>query len=87
LNRCPESGSTEVTWLASGRCHYFWSFDPSGSTSLSRRVCNVLGLPSYRTCVIPVVPYVHDYQHEAAKYIQEIQGFDPLTQDFARACG
>ncbi|THU93595.1 hypothetical protein K435DRAFT_799581 [Dendrothele bispora CBS 962.96] len=25
-------------------------------------------------------------EHEAAKYIQECQGFDPLTQDYARAC-
>ncbi|THU83164.1 hypothetical protein K435DRAFT_844137 [Dendrothele bispora CBS 962.96] len=28
-----------------------------------------------------------DYQYEAAKYLQEIQGFDPLTQDYARARG
>ncbi|THU78947.1 hypothetical protein K435DRAFT_876070 [Dendrothele bispora CBS 962.96] len=32
-------------------------------------------------------PNFFDHLHEAAKYLQEIQGFDPLTQDFARACG
>ncbi|THU85793.1 hypothetical protein K435DRAFT_783166 [Dendrothele bispora CBS 962.96] len=76
LNRCPESSSTEVRWLTNGRDHYFWSFDPSGSTPLSRRVCDILGLPSYRSNI-----------YEAAKYLQEIQGFDPLTQDYAQACG
>ncbi|THU96406.1 hypothetical protein K435DRAFT_96599 [Dendrothele bispora CBS 962.96] len=88
LNRCRESGSTEVRWLANGRDHYFWSFDPSGSTPISRRVCNVLGLPNYRTCVAPKgSEKSFDYQYEAAKYLQEIQGFDPLTQDYARARG
>ncbi|THU96376.1 hypothetical protein K435DRAFT_797353 [Dendrothele bispora CBS 962.96] len=87
LNRCPESGSTEVRWLANGR-GYFWSFHPSGSNPLSTRVCNILELPNYRICVDPGEPYLFlDYQHEAVKYVQEIQGFDPLTQDYARARG
>ncbi|THU88858.1 hypothetical protein K435DRAFT_303165 [Dendrothele bispora CBS 962.96] len=87
LNRCPESGSTEVRWLTNGRDHYFWSFDLSGSTPLSRRVCNTFGLPNYRTNVELEGPISFDYQHEAAKYLQEIQGFDLLTQDYAQACG
>ncbi|THU79029.1 hypothetical protein K435DRAFT_698808 [Dendrothele bispora CBS 962.96] len=87
LNRCPESGSTEVRWLTNGRDHYFWSFDPSGSMPLSRRVCNILGLPRYRTSISSRTYNLFDYQYEAAKYLQEIQGFDPLTQDYARARG
>ncbi|THU85145.1 hypothetical protein K435DRAFT_869580 [Dendrothele bispora CBS 962.96] len=62
LCKSPESGSAGVRWLANGQDRYFWSFDSSESTPLSRR-------------------------HEAAKYIQEIQGFDPLTQDYTRARG
>ncbi|THU78689.1 hypothetical protein K435DRAFT_876356 [Dendrothele bispora CBS 962.96] len=87
LNRCPESGSTEARWFTNGRDHYFWSFDPSGSTPLSRRTCNILGLPKYRTSISSMVHNLFDYQYEAAKYLQEIQGFDPLTQDYARFCG
>ncbi|THU85598.1 hypothetical protein K435DRAFT_869105 [Dendrothele bispora CBS 962.96] len=87
LNRCPESGSTEVRWLTNGRDHYFWSFDPSGSTPLSRRTCNNLGLPKYKTSISSMVHNLFDYQYAAAKYLQEIQGFDPLTQDFAQTHG
>ncbi|THU91843.1 hypothetical protein K435DRAFT_967950 [Dendrothele bispora CBS 962.96] len=87
LNKCPESGSVEVRWLANGRDHYFWSFDPSGSVPLSRRVCNILGLPSYKTSISLRTPISYDYHSEAVKYLQEIQGFDPLTQDYARARG
>ncbi|THU77921.1 hypothetical protein K435DRAFT_786468 [Dendrothele bispora CBS 962.96] len=87
LNRCPESGSTEVRWLTNGRDHYFWSFDPSGSTPLSRRVCDILGLPKFRTSISSIVDKSIDYEFEAASYLQEIQGFDPLTQDYARARG
>ncbi|THU90268.1 hypothetical protein K435DRAFT_802138 [Dendrothele bispora CBS 962.96] len=87
MPRCPESGSTEVRLLTNGRDHYFWSFDPSGSTPLSRRVCGILGLPNYRMDVRPGGPRFYDYHHEEAKYLQEIQDFDPLTQDFARASG
>ncbi|THU88860.1 hypothetical protein K435DRAFT_865887 [Dendrothele bispora CBS 962.96] len=78
---------TQHRWLANGRDH-IWSFDPSGSTPLSRRVRNILGLPIYRICVNAGESYLFlDYQHEAVKYVQEIQGFDPLTQDYARARG
>ncbi|THU88852.1 hypothetical protein K435DRAFT_573672, partial [Dendrothele bispora CBS 962.96] len=89
VDRCLESGSTEVRWLTNGRDHYFWSFDPSGATPLSRRVCNILGLPNYRTRVAFEGPskMFFDYQYEATKYLQEIQGFDPSTQDYARARG
>ncbi|THU96388.1 hypothetical protein K435DRAFT_664562 [Dendrothele bispora CBS 962.96] len=88
LNRSPESGSTEVRWLANGTDHYFWSLDRSGSTPLSRRICDILGLPNYTTSVDLVRSYkFFDYQYEATKYLQEIQGFDPLTQDYARARG
>ncbi|THU90490.1 hypothetical protein K435DRAFT_600589, partial [Dendrothele bispora CBS 962.96] len=87
LNRCPKSGSTEVRWLANGKDHYFWSFDPSGSNSLSKRVCDLLGLPKYRTDILSMAWKLPNYQHDAVKYLQEIQGFDPWTQDFARACG
>ncbi|THV00085.1 hypothetical protein K435DRAFT_855058 [Dendrothele bispora CBS 962.96] len=87
LNRCPESGSAEVRWLTNGR-DYFWSFDLSGSTPLSRKVCDILGLPNYGMHVSAEESYYFpDYQHEAANYMQEIQGFDPLTQDYARARG
>ncbi|THU99251.1 hypothetical protein K435DRAFT_964510 [Dendrothele bispora CBS 962.96] len=87
LNRRPESGSTEVRWLTNGRDHYFLSFDPSGSTPLSRRISDILGLPNYRTDVELEGSISFNYQHKAAKYLQEIQGFDPLTQDYARARG
>ncbi|THV00095.1 hypothetical protein K435DRAFT_855065 [Dendrothele bispora CBS 962.96] len=86
VNRCPESGSTEVRWLGNGGDHYFWSFDPSGSTPLSRSVCNLLGLPKFGTSISSIVTKPLDYQYEAASYLQEIQGFD-LTQDYARARG
>ncbi|THU78693.1 hypothetical protein K435DRAFT_811340 [Dendrothele bispora CBS 962.96] len=84
---CPESGSTEARWLTNGRDHYFWSFDPSGSIPLSRGACNTLGLPKYRTSISSMVHNLFDYQYEAAEYLQEIQRFDPLTQDYTRACG
>ncbi|THU81140.1 hypothetical protein K435DRAFT_624600, partial [Dendrothele bispora CBS 962.96] len=87
LDRCPESGSTEVRWLTNRSDHYFWSFDPSGSTPLSRRACNILELPNYTTHVVLTGSYLSNYHHEAAKYLQEIQGFDPLTQDFTQAYG
>ncbi|THV00115.1 hypothetical protein K435DRAFT_776751 [Dendrothele bispora CBS 962.96] len=87
LNRCPESGSTGVRWLANRKNHYFWSFDPSGTTPLSRRVCDILGFPKYRTSISPILHRSFDYKYAAARYLQEIQGFDPLTQGYARAHG
>ncbi|THU85788.1 hypothetical protein K435DRAFT_868925 [Dendrothele bispora CBS 962.96] len=87
LNRCPESGSTGVRWLANQKNHYFWSFDPSGTTPLSRRICDILGFPKYRTSISPILHKSFDYQYAAARYLQEIQGFDPLTQDYARFHG
>ncbi|THV00134.1 hypothetical protein K435DRAFT_794371 [Dendrothele bispora CBS 962.96] len=87
LNQCPESGSTEVSWGEHGENHYFWSFDPDGSTQISQRVCDLIGLPKYKLEATPLVLHCFDYQFQAIRQVQKFFGYDPSTQDFAKACG
>ncbi|THU79720.1 hypothetical protein K435DRAFT_621636, partial [Dendrothele bispora CBS 962.96] len=87
LNQCPESGSTEVSWGEHGENHYFWSFDPDGSTKISQRVCDLIGLPKYKVKIdLGAFSYL-SYQFQAIQQVQKFFGYDPSTQDFAEACG
>ncbi|THU81678.1 hypothetical protein K435DRAFT_469818 [Dendrothele bispora CBS 962.96] len=87
LNQCPESGSTEVSWGEHGENHYFWSFDPDGSTQISQRVCDLIGLPKYKVEIHSLPWFSHNYQFRAIQQVQKFFGYDPLTQDFAKICG
>ncbi|THU89581.1 hypothetical protein K435DRAFT_841758 [Dendrothele bispora CBS 962.96] len=87
LNKCPENGSTEVSLGKHGENHYFWSFDPDGSTHISKEVCDIIGLPKYRASLLPLVAGYQDYHWKAIQRLQELCGYDPSTQDFARANG
>ncbi|THU89577.1 hypothetical protein K435DRAFT_284734 [Dendrothele bispora CBS 962.96] len=87
LKRCQESGSTTVNWVEHRENLYYWSFDPDGFTRISEKVCNLIGLPKYKTILHPVPVQYHDYQFQAIQSIQEFMGYDPLSSDFAQACG
>ncbi|THV04336.1 hypothetical protein K435DRAFT_592815, partial [Dendrothele bispora CBS 962.96] len=87
LNQCPESGSTEVSWGEHEENCYFWSFDPDGSTQISQRVCDFIGLPKYKVEISLPVFSCLDYQFQATQQVQKFFGYDPLTQAFAKACG
>ncbi|THU82548.1 hypothetical protein K435DRAFT_607104, partial [Dendrothele bispora CBS 962.96] len=87
LIQCPESGSTEVSWGEHGENYYFWSFDPDGSTQISQRVCDLIGLPKYQVETKSWASYFPNYQFQAIQQVQKYLGYDPSTQDFAKACG
>ncbi|THU81790.1 hypothetical protein K435DRAFT_767091 [Dendrothele bispora CBS 962.96] len=87
LNQCPESGSTEVSWGEHGENQYFWSFDPDGSTQISQRVCHLIGLPRYKVEIMSLQLFSPNYQFQAIQQVQKFFGYDPSTQDFAKACG
>ncbi|KAF9263830.1 hypothetical protein L218DRAFT_958973 [Marasmius fiardii PR-910] len=65
---------------------HYWSFDPSGQTSISEDKCRKLGLPTQLfldTCSV----YQNHYSTETYKTLHRWQverGFDPKTTDFAR---
>ncbi|THU82559.1 hypothetical protein K435DRAFT_933080 [Dendrothele bispora CBS 962.96] len=86
LNQCPESGSAEVSW-GEHEEKYYWSLDPDGSTQISQRVCDLIGLPQYTVEISAVAFYSFNYQFQAIQQVQKFFGYDPLTQDFAKACG
>ncbi|THV00121.1 hypothetical protein K435DRAFT_854982 [Dendrothele bispora CBS 962.96] len=87
LNQCPKSGSTEVSWGEHEENYYFWSFDPDGSTRISQRVCDLIGLPKYKVEIYQLPSFCFNYQFQAIQQVQKFFGYDPLTQDFAKACG
>ncbi|THV00153.1 hypothetical protein K435DRAFT_854999 [Dendrothele bispora CBS 962.96] len=87
LNQCLASGSTEVSWGEHGENYYYWSFDPDGSTKISQRVCDLIGLPKYRAEIYAFQDSCSNYQFQAIQQVQKFFGYDPLTQDFAKACG
>ncbi|THU81785.1 hypothetical protein K435DRAFT_600181, partial [Dendrothele bispora CBS 962.96] len=87
LNQCPESYSTEVSCGEHGENSYFWSFYPDGSTQISQRVCDLIGLPKYKVEMYPSQKFCFDYQFQAIQQVQKFFGYDPSTQDFAKACG
>ncbi|THU93755.1 hypothetical protein K435DRAFT_617683, partial [Dendrothele bispora CBS 962.96] len=87
LDQCPESGSTKVSWGEHEENHYFWSFDPDGSTQISQRICDLIGLPKYRVEINPWELSCPDYHFQAIQQVQKFLGYDPSTQDFAKACG
>ncbi|THU84849.1 hypothetical protein K435DRAFT_869874 [Dendrothele bispora CBS 962.96] len=87
LNQCPESGPTKVSSGEHGENYYFWSFDPDGSTQISQRVCDLIGLPKYNVEIYPLAFFCPDYQFQAIKCLQEFFGYNTSTQDFPKACG
>ncbi|THU79741.1 hypothetical protein K435DRAFT_519577 [Dendrothele bispora CBS 962.96] len=87
LNQCSESGSTEVSWGEHGENYYYWSFDPYGSTQISWRVCDLIGLPKYKVDIKHWAVLCPNYQFQAIQQVQKFFGYDPSTQDFARAYG
>ncbi|THU80158.1 hypothetical protein K435DRAFT_810099 [Dendrothele bispora CBS 962.96] len=87
LKQCPESGSTEVSWGEHGENYYFWSFDPDGSTQISQRVCDLIGLPKYKAETYAQARFCFNIQFQAIQQVQKFFGYDPLTRDFAKACG
>ncbi|THV00140.1 hypothetical protein K435DRAFT_466127 [Dendrothele bispora CBS 962.96] len=87
LNQCLENGSTEVSWGEHGENYYFWSFDPDGSTQISQRVCDLIGLPKYKVEIFLHIFFCLDYQFQAIQQVHKFFGYDPSTQDFAKACG
>ncbi|THV00144.1 hypothetical protein K435DRAFT_466209 [Dendrothele bispora CBS 962.96] len=87
LIQFPESGSTEVSWGEHEENYYFWSFDLDGSTQISQRVCDLIGLPKYKVEIRPWAFSCLDYQSQAIQQVQKFFGYDPSTQDFAKACG
>ncbi|THU79737.1 hypothetical protein K435DRAFT_519550 [Dendrothele bispora CBS 962.96] len=87
LNQSPESGFTEVSWGEHGENYYYWSFDPDGSTQISQRVCDLIGLPKYKVEIYHFASFCFDHQFQAIQQVQKFFGYDPLTRDFAKACG
>ncbi|THU81685.1 hypothetical protein K435DRAFT_469882 [Dendrothele bispora CBS 962.96] len=87
LKQCPESGLTEVSWGEHGENYYYWSFDPDGSTQISQRVCDFIGLPKYKVEIHHSKYSCSNYQFQAIQQVQKFFGYDPSTQDFAKACG
>ncbi|THU87447.1 hypothetical protein K435DRAFT_341914 [Dendrothele bispora CBS 962.96] len=87
LKQCLESGSTEVSWGEHEEDYYFWSFDPDGVNRISQRVCDLIGLPRYRVEIKSLELSCPNYQFQAIQQVQKFFGYDPSTQDFAKACG
>ncbi|THV00162.1 hypothetical protein K435DRAFT_855004 [Dendrothele bispora CBS 962.96] len=87
LNQCPESGSTEVSWGDHGGHHYFWSFDPDGSTQISQRVCDLIELPKYKAKIYRFTFSCTNYQFQAVQQVQKFFGYGSSTHGFAEACG
>ncbi|THV04335.1 hypothetical protein K435DRAFT_835440 [Dendrothele bispora CBS 962.96] len=84
---CLESGSTKVSWGEYAENYYFWSYDPVGSSQISQRVCDLIGLPKYKMEIYSLGSSYFSYQFQAIQQVQKLFGYDPLTQDFAEACG
>ena len=77
----------DICWGSDDNDLYYWSFDPDGSSPLSKRVTEALGLPK----LIPEA-WLHlekfsDYQYEATKQFQLFRGYNPSTQEFAQRHG
>ncbi|THU83525.1 hypothetical protein K435DRAFT_871195 [Dendrothele bispora CBS 962.96] len=87
IDKCPQSGSTIVSWEGHRGNHYFWSFDPDGLNQIPKRVCDIIGLPRYKAELLPLLYSYHNYQLQAIQCVQEFMGYNTSTQDFAHACG
>ncbi|THU79739.1 hypothetical protein K435DRAFT_810464 [Dendrothele bispora CBS 962.96] len=59
----------------------------SGSTEISQRVCDLIGLPKYKVEIYPFSFYGHNYQFQAIQDLQKFLRYDSSTQDFAESCG
>ncbi|THU96203.1 hypothetical protein K435DRAFT_858800 [Dendrothele bispora CBS 962.96] len=78
--------SVDIDWGDRGRDIYYWSLEPYGR--LSRRFCETLGLPELTGFITLWPSYNFDlrsFQFEAAAHFQSFEGFDPCTQEFAKA--
>ncbi|THU87583.1 hypothetical protein K435DRAFT_804194 [Dendrothele bispora CBS 962.96] len=74
-----------VNWGENGERVYYWSFDPDGSRQISARVAETLGLAQLVKKINPLnMNDFQDHQFEAARQLQSLRGYDPLTQGFAK---
>ncbi|KAG7097649.1 hypothetical protein E1B28_004981 [Marasmius oreades] len=67
-----------------------WSFDEDGKTSISRRHCKYLGLPTELRVNFCWESWTYHWPSETYRSIHKWQiarGFDPTTSDFARYLG
>ncbi|KAL0066719.1 hypothetical protein AAF712_006324 [Marasmius tenuissimus] len=65
----------------------FWSFDPTGQTSISNDLCRYLGLPFKVLSRCFWSFYGSSEGYKLLRDYQIVRGFDPTTTDFARHCG
>ncbi|KAK7452718.1 hypothetical protein VKT23_012119 [Stygiomarasmius scandens] len=73
-----------VNW---GNDVYYWSFDPAGGHRIPSWVAEALGFPELAQLIWYRPSIFEDYQYEATRQFQELRGYDPLTQEFARKHG
>ncbi|THU93263.1 hypothetical protein K435DRAFT_559842, partial [Dendrothele bispora CBS 962.96] len=66
---------------------YYWSFDPDGSSPLSKRVTEALGLPEFTPKAQLWLYKFADYQYKATRQFQIFRGYNPSTQEFAKRHG
>ncbi|KAK7047406.1 hypothetical protein VNI00_006637 [Paramarasmius palmivorus] len=72
-------------WM--GGQKYFWSFDPCSEEPMSQESCKALGIPDF-TCTIQIWHDLWDHiAYEAVEKLQEQNGLNARTADFARALG
>ncbi|THU95069.1 hypothetical protein K435DRAFT_798416 [Dendrothele bispora CBS 962.96] len=81
------TSGVDVCWGNAANDLYYWSFDPDGSSSLSKRVTEALGLPELIPQVRLYPRKFADYQYEATKQFQLFTGYNPNTQEFAQRHG
>ncbi|THU97320.1 hypothetical protein K435DRAFT_68613 [Dendrothele bispora CBS 962.96] len=77
----------DVCWGNGNNDPYYWSFDPDGSSRLSKRVTEALGLPELIPKAWLQLSECADYQYEATKQFQLFRGYNPSTQEFAQRHG
>ncbi|KAF9254110.1 hypothetical protein L218DRAFT_832061, partial [Marasmius fiardii PR-910] len=66
---------------------YYWSSDPSGHSEMTERDCEAAGLPSYLLKVMGNTQTWSPKAYDIMRELQEVKGYDPSTNDFARAMG
>jgi len=74
-----------ICWGDNSEAPYFWAFDSAGSNKLSETACDFIGLPRLDLKPYLLSNFWEDYHYSAMQQFQELSGFDPFTQDFARA--
>ncbi|KAJ7110588.1 hypothetical protein C8R44DRAFT_261561 [Mycena epipterygia] len=66
---------------------FYWALDEGGSTRLSQKECDDIGIPRMKFKHTAAASFWEIYHYNAIREFHEAKGFDPYTEEVTRTLG